>query len=65
MTKPYRICSRCIMDTTDPDIVFESQGCCNHCTAWFARPAIYNLPAAGTRAVAGADRGADEAAWSR
>ncbi len=46
MTKPYRICSRCIMDTTDPDIVFDSQGFCNHCTAWFARPAIYNLPAA-------------------
>jgi N-acetyl sugar amidotransferase len=46
MTKPYQICTRCIMDTTDPDIVFDSQGFCNHCTAWFARPAIYNLPAA-------------------
>jgi hypothetical protein len=34
------------MDTTDPDIVFDAQGFCNHCTAYFARPVIYNLPAA-------------------
>ena len=46
MSKPYQICTRCIMDTTDPDIVFDANGVCNHCTAWFARPAIYNLPAA-------------------
>ncbi len=29
--KPYRICSRCIMDTTDPDIFFDENGVCNHC----------------------------------
>lgn len=46
MTKPYQLCTRCIMDTTDPDIVFDAEGRCNHCTAWFARPAIYQLPAA-------------------
>jgi len=46
MRKPYQICTRCIMDTTDPDITFDAQGFCNHCTAWFARPAIYNLPPA-------------------
>jgi N-acetyl sugar amidotransferase len=45
MTKPYRICTRCIMDTTDPDIVFDSNGYCNHCTAYLARKAVYNLPA--------------------
>lgn len=28
----YRICTRCIMDTTDPEIVFDEQGHCNHCT---------------------------------
>lgn len=28
---PYQICSRCIMDTTDPDITFDSQGICIHC----------------------------------
>lgn len=27
----YRICTRCIMDTTDPDIVFDDNGVCNHC----------------------------------
>ena len=27
----YRICSRCVMDTTDPNITFDSHGQCNHC----------------------------------
>ena len=27
----YRICTRCIMDTSDPDISFTDQGICNHC----------------------------------
>ena len=26
-----RVCVRCIMDTTDPDITFDAQGVCNHC----------------------------------
>ena len=26
-----KTCARCIMDTTDPDIVFDTQGVCNHC----------------------------------
>lgn len=30
-TRPYRICTRCIMDTSDPDIVFDDAGVCNHC----------------------------------
>jgi len=30
-TKPYRICSRCIMDTTDPNIGFDGQGRCDYC----------------------------------
>lgn len=29
--KPYRICTRCIMDTSDPDISFDREGVCNHC----------------------------------
>jgi N-acetyl sugar amidotransferase len=28
----YRICTRCIMDTSDPDIVFDAAGVCNRCT---------------------------------
>lgn len=26
-----RACVRCVMDTTDPDIVFDAAGVCNHC----------------------------------
>jgi N-acetyl sugar amidotransferase len=44
MSKPYQICTRCIMDTSDPDIVFDADGHCNHCSAWLTRSAIYNLP---------------------
>jgi N-acetyl sugar amidotransferase len=29
--RSYQICSKCLMDTTDPDIVFDEQGICNHC----------------------------------
>lgn len=28
----YKMCTRCVMDTTDPDIVFDNNGVCNHCT---------------------------------
>ena len=31
MERPYQICVRCIMDTTDPDIEFDEKGVCNHC----------------------------------
>lgn len=31
-TENYRICQRCIMDTTDSDIIFDMNGFCNHCT---------------------------------
>jgi N-acetyl sugar amidotransferase len=27
----YRMCTRCVMDTTDPEIVFDDNGVCNHC----------------------------------
>jgi hypothetical protein len=27
----YKICKRCVMDTSDPDITFDSNGNCNHC----------------------------------
>lgn len=29
--RPYQMCTRCVMDTTDPDIQFDSQGVCKHC----------------------------------
>ncbi len=31
MTRPYGICSRCIMDTSDPGIAFDDRGVCNRC----------------------------------
>ena len=31
--RPYAQCTRCVMDTSDPEISFDSQGHCNHCTA--------------------------------
>ncbi len=27
----YKICARCVMDTTDPDIIIDQRGVCNHC----------------------------------
>ena len=31
MNNSYQICTRCIMDTTDPNIEFDENGVCNHC----------------------------------
>lgn len=27
----YQCCTRCVMDTSDPEITFDEQGICNHC----------------------------------
>ena len=32
LTRAYQVCVRCIMDTSDPEIVFDDAGACNHCT---------------------------------
>ncbi|GGD02603.1 N-acetyl sugar amidotransferase [Pyruvatibacter mobilis] len=29
--RPYQVCTRCIMDTTDAEITFDEHGVCNHC----------------------------------
>lgn len=34
MTSTYQMCSRCVMDTTDPDIDFDERGVCNHCSTF-------------------------------
>lgn len=31
MNDSIRICNRCVMDTTDPNIIFDTDGVCNHC----------------------------------
>ncbi|MDC1222239.1 N-acetyl sugar amidotransferase [Salibacteraceae bacterium] len=32
----YKICKRCVMDTTDPQISFNSKGECNHCADYLS-----------------------------
>lgn len=34
MKNSYHICSRCVMDTSDPEIVFDDEGVCNHCHSY-------------------------------
>lgn len=33
--RPYQICVRCVMDTSDPEIVFDETGLCNHCDNFY------------------------------
>ncbi|ASC64862.1 ExsB family protein [Achromobacter denitrificans] len=35
-SRPYQICTRCVMDTSDPDISFDAEGICNHCRQYDA-----------------------------
>jgi N-acetyl sugar amidotransferase len=44
MTREYQICTRCVMDTTDPDIVFSDDGACNHCEHYDRVAPRYALP---------------------
>ena len=34
MHDAYKVCTQCIMDTSDPDITFDEQGVCSHCQAF-------------------------------
>ncbi|WP_449257023.1 N-acetyl sugar amidotransferase [Bosea sp. (in: a-proteobacteria)] len=36
-TRAQIICTRCVMDTTDPDITFDDAGVCNHCRRFDAQ----------------------------
>lgn len=38
-TTQYQICTRCLMDTSDPEIHFHDAGACNHCTDFLRRKA--------------------------
>lgn len=29
--RPYQMCTRCVMDTSDPTITFDAEGVCNYC----------------------------------
>jgi N-acetyl sugar amidotransferase len=32
--RPYQICTRCVMDTSDSKIVFDARGVCDHCNTY-------------------------------
>lgn len=40
----YQICKRCVMDTSDPQIVFDELGICNHCKAALQKLENYWFP---------------------
>ena len=44
MSREYRICTRCVMDTSDPEIRFDAEGRCNHCTAALERMSRQLIP---------------------
>lgn len=35
MTRPFRICTNCVMDTTDSAIAFDERGVCDHCNTFY------------------------------
>ena len=50
--REYKVCKRCVMDTSDPQITFDERGYCNHCTnvdniiipqRWFFRNELQQL----------------------
>jgi len=44
MKREFQICKRCVMDTTDLEIVFDENGFCNHCTNAIKRlNEVYNI----------------------
>lgn len=40
MSDSYQVCTRCVMDTSDPEITFDQDGVCNHCTTYFDKAKI-------------------------
>jgi N-acetyl sugar amidotransferase len=40
--REYQMCKRCIMDTSDPEIVFDADGICNHCKEYEKKLKIIN-----------------------
>lgn len=35
--RPYQQCTRCVMDTSDPEITFDEKGHCNHCNYYYSK----------------------------
>jgi len=36
-TRSYQMCTRCVMDTSAPDIAFDENGICNYCTDFLSK----------------------------
>ena len=35
MIRKYKVCSSCVMDTTDSSIVFDENDVCDHCNTFY------------------------------
>ena len=35
--RDYRVCTNCVMDTTDSSIIFDEKGICDHCNIYFTK----------------------------
>src|SRR5512139_3354047 len=42
VTRPYQQCTRCVMDTSDPEITIDAEGHCCHCVEYLNKRAKYN-----------------------
>lgn len=41
----YQICKNCVMDTSDPEIIFDDNGVCNYCRSYEERKKILTIKA--------------------
>ena len=39
--KKYRICTNCVMDSSDPAINFDNEGMCSHCNSFYSKTLPY------------------------
>lgn len=44
LRREYRVCTRCVMDATDPNITFDNDGVCSHCHFFDERVTQYWFP---------------------
>lgn len=44
MSLEYKICNRCVMDSSDPNIVFDENGNCNYCTNALKQKEVVYFP---------------------
>ena len=52
MERSYQVCTNCVMDTTDSDIVFDEKGVCDHCNTFYSKIKPYwNTDERGLKAL--------------